>query len=102
MGSFDLEILIKKKINFLIQKVFKLILLYQLQVKTDVFLQQSFLRYQLMRVGFVCTKILPNFCCTLSKLKSEMPYLKYRIIKSEKCLKKISFGPLKENDGLSN
>ena len=35
MASFDLGIRIKKKIvNFLIQKIFKLILLYQLQVKT--------------------------------------------------------------------
>ena len=39
MASFDLGIQIKKKrVNFLIQKVFKLILLYQLQVKTDFFL----------------------------------------------------------------
>ena len=42
MASFDLGIRIKKKtVNFLIQKVFKLIMLYQLQVKTDFFLQQS-------------------------------------------------------------
>ena len=53
MASFDLGIRIKKKrVNFLIQKVFKLILLYQLQVKTDFFLQQSLSRYKLMRVSF--------------------------------------------------
>ena len=46
MASFDLGIRIKKKrVNFLIQKVFELILLYQLQVKTDFFFQQSFLKY---------------------------------------------------------
>ena len=46
MASFDLGIRIKKRVtgNFLIQKVFKLILLYQ-QVKTDFFLQQSLSRY---------------------------------------------------------
>ena len=40
--EFELK---KKRVNFLIQKVFKLILLYQLQVKTDFFLQQSLPRY---------------------------------------------------------
>ena len=42
MYKFELK---KKRVYFLIQKVFKLILLYQLQVKTDFFLQQSLSRY---------------------------------------------------------
>ena len=76
MASFDTGMqILKKKFTFIIYDVFGLVLQYQLQMKTDFFLQLKSLKVLADKGKFLYgLKLLRHFCSTLSNLKDEMPY----------------------------